>query len=127
MVYYRPSIVYSLHCALIRGVLAGQLLKKSLNQISLRGFVRNGFFARTFTKGEPSVLLTPHSRDIKHTVLGLKAELFPISRGRLKLALESATPDWLAQSILSCWGSMIFVQAESSGGNYSVEFAHPSD
>jgi hypothetical protein len=63
-------------------------------------------------------LLTPHFRDSKYTVLGLKAELFPIPRGRLKLALESATPDWLAQSILSRWGSVIFVQAEGSGGNY---------
>jgi hypothetical protein len=87
MVYYRPSIVYWLHCALIRGVLAGQLLKKSLNQIFVNS--SDGFFARTFartfTKGEPSVLLTPHFRDIKYTVLGLKAELFPIPRGRFKV------------------------------------------
>jgi SAM-dependent methyltransferase len=65
MVYYRPSIVYWLHCALIRGVLAGQLIKKSLNQIYVDS--SDGFFARTFTKGELNVLLTPHFRDIKYT------------------------------------------------------------
>ena len=115
MVYYRPSLVYWLQCALIRGVLTGQLLKKSLNQIYVDS--TDGFFARTFTKSELDVLLGPYFHDIKYTVLGLKAELFPIPRGRFKLAIERATPDWLAQSILSRWGSMIFVQAESSGGN----------
>ena len=112
MVHYRPCLVYWLHCALIRGVLGGQLLKKSLNQIYVDS--ADGFFARTFTKDELDMLLDPYFRDIKYTVLGLKAELFPIPRGRFKVAIERATPDWLAQSVLSRWGSMIFVQAKSS-------------
>jgi len=42
MVYYRPSLVYWLHCAFIRGVLAGQLPKKKPKS-DLRGFVRRLF------------------------------------------------------------------------------------
>jgi SAM-dependent methyltransferase len=115
MVYYRPCLVYWFHCALLRGVFAGQLLKKSLNQIYVDS--ADGFFARTFTKGELDVLLDPCFRDMKYTVLGLKAELFPIPRGRFKVAIERATPDWLAQSVLSRWGSMIFVQAKRGSRN----------
>src|ERR1700732_2549354 len=47
----------------------------------------------------------------KFTVRGLKAELYPIPRNCLKIALERVTPDWLARAILGKFGSMVVVEA----------------
>jgi ubiquinone/menaquinone biosynthesis C-methylase UbiE len=109
MVYYRRSIVYYVNNGLIRGILFGQLRHKSLQQIYVES--GDGFYARVFNQIELRDCLSPYFRDIKLDVIGLKAELFPIPRTKFKVALENATPDWLARLILSQWGSMIVAQA----------------
>jgi ubiquinone/menaquinone biosynthesis C-methylase UbiE len=80
MMYYRPSLVYCLHCGLIRGVLMGQLFRRRL-------------------------------ADIRISIVGLKAELYPIPRCAAKIGLERRTPDWLANGILKHVGSMVVVEA----------------
>jgi len=109
MVYYRPSLVYWLHCGFIRGILMGKLLRKSIDQIYVDH--TDGFFARTFNKRELAKLLAGNFENLKFTVLGLKGELYPMPRTAFKIALEKATPDWLALAILGTWGSMIHVEA----------------
>lgn len=109
MVYYRPSIVYYLNCGLIRGVMLGQLFKKSLHQIYVDS--SDGFYARVFSRKELRDLLSTHFSGIKLSVVGLKAELFPMPRTRFKEKLEQLTPDWLASALLSHWGSMIVAEA----------------
>jgi len=109
MVYYRPSLVYYLHCGLIRGVLLGQLLRQSLHQIYVNA--TDGFYARVFSKSELRALLAPQFHSLQITVLGLKAELYTIPRNSLKIALERVTPDWLAKAILGKFGSMVVVEA----------------
>jgi len=109
MVYYRPSIVYYLNCGLIRGVLLGQFLKKSLHQIYEDS--TDGFYARVFNRRELADLLSERFAQIELNVFGLKAELFPIPRTRFKEMLENATPDWVASGVLSRWGSMIVAEA----------------
>ena len=109
MVYYRPSLVYYVHCGLLRGVMLGQLFRRSLQQIYVAA--SDGFYARVFTKKELRSLLNPDYESISMTIVGLKAELYPIPRNRFKEKLEEITPDWLASSILSRWGSMIVVEA----------------
>jgi ubiquinone/menaquinone biosynthesis C-methylase UbiE len=109
MVYYRPSLVYYVHCGLLRGVLLGQLFRRSLQQIYVDA--SDGFYARVFTKGELRRLLEPNYEQISMTIVGLKAELFPIPRNKFKEKLEEMTPDWLASSVLGRWGSMIVVEA----------------
>ena len=109
MVYYRPCIVYYINCGLIRGVLLGQLFKKSLHQIYVDS--SDGFYARVFNRPELAGLLAPSFAQIQMDVLGLKAELFPIPRTRFKEMLENATPDWLASGVLRHWGSMIVAEA----------------
>jgi 2-polyprenyl-3-methyl-5-hydroxy-6-metoxy-1,4-benzoquinol methylase len=109
MVYYRPSLVYYLHCGLIRGVLLGQLLRRSLHQIYVSA--TDGFYARVFSKFELRALLAPQFHSLQITVVGLKAELYPIPRNSLKIALERVTPDWLAKAILGKFGSMVVVEA----------------
>ena len=109
MVYYRPSLVYYLHCGLIRGVLMGQLLKRSLDQIYVAA--SDGYYARVFNKPELRTLLSGAFDSFQFTVFGLKAELYPIPRIRSKVALERRTPDWLADRILRHAGSMIMVEA----------------
>ena len=109
MVYYRPSLVFYLHCGLIRGVLLGQLLRQSLHQIYVNA--TDGFYARVFSKSELRALLAPQFHSLQITVVGLKAELYPIPRNSLKIALERMTPDWLAGAILGKFGSMVVVEA----------------
>jgi SAM-dependent methyltransferase len=109
MVYYRPSLVYWLHCGVIRGLLMGQLLRKNLGQIYVDH--TDGFFARTFTRAEITELLVDNFEPPQFSVIGLKAELYPIPRTRLKVALEKATPNWIARLILGNWGSMIYAEA----------------
>jgi ubiquinone/menaquinone biosynthesis C-methylase UbiE len=109
MVYYRPSVVYYLHCGLIRGILLGQLCRQSLAQIYVN--FTDGFYARTFTKKELRTMLDADYADIRFHVVGLKAELFPIPRCGIKRTLERMTPDALASALLSRWGSMIVIEA----------------
>ena len=109
MVYYRPSLVYYLHCGLIRGVLMGKLRRHSLDQIYVSS--TDGFFARVFNKSELRELLSKNFHSLQMTVVGLKAELYPIPRSRFKVGLERCTPDWLANAILRHFGSMIVVEA----------------
>jgi 2-polyprenyl-3-methyl-5-hydroxy-6-metoxy-1,4-benzoquinol methylase len=109
MVYYRPSLVFYLHCGLIRGVLLGQLLRQSLHQIYVNA--TDGFYARVFSKSELRALLAREFHSLQITVVGLKAELYPIPRNSLKIALERMTPDWLARAILGEFGSMVVVEA----------------
>jgi len=109
MVYYRPSLVFYLHCGLIRGVLLGQLLRQSLHQIYVNA--TDGFYARVFSKSELRALLAREFHSLQITVVGLKAELYPIPRNSLKIALEGMTPDWLARAVLGKFGSMVVVEA----------------
>ena len=109
MVYYRPSLVYYLHCGFFRGVLLGQLLRKPLQQIYVDA--SDGFYARVFNKRELHALLEPSYEQISFSVIGLKAELYPLPRTRFKEKLEQLTPDWLASAVLGYVGSMIVVEA----------------
>jgi 2-polyprenyl-3-methyl-5-hydroxy-6-metoxy-1,4-benzoquinol methylase len=109
MVYYRQSIVYYLNNALIRGILMGKLLHKSLQQIYVEA--GDGSYARVFNKRELCAHLEGRFDDIDLHVIGLKAELFPIPRTSFKVKLEAMTPDVIASAMLSRWGSMIVVEA----------------
>jgi ubiquinone/menaquinone biosynthesis C-methylase UbiE len=110
MVYYRPSIVYYINCGLIRGILGGHLLRRSLQEIYVNS--SDGFYARVFTKSELKAIAEPNYENVTFNIVGLKAELFPIPRCWLKERLEDAIPDRFASSILSRWGSMIVMEAE---------------
>jgi ubiquinone/menaquinone biosynthesis C-methylase UbiE len=112
MVYYRPSIVYYLHCGLLRGILLGQLASRALQEIYTAA--SDGFYARVFTKKELRALLETHYSQIKLSVVGLKAELLPIPACRLKERIVGRIPDWLASAILGLCGSMIVIGAQKN-------------
>lgn len=118
MVYYRPSIVYYLHCGFIRGFLMGQLLHLRLHDIFVGA--ADGFYARVFNKTEVEALLRPSYRNVSISVVGQKADLLPIPACRLKTRLERVIPDWLASAILSRWGSMIVIEAVKQGPSLQV-------
>jgi ubiquinone/menaquinone biosynthesis C-methylase UbiE len=109
MVYYKPSLVYYLHCGLIRGVLGGQFFRHSIHEIYVKS--SDGFYARVFTKKELNTMLGASYQSIVLSVVGLKAELVPIPRCWLKEKLEETIPDSLAAALLSRWGSMIVIEA----------------
>lgn len=109
MVYYRPSLVYYVHCGFIRGILMGRLRNETLQEIYVDS--ADGFFARVFNRRELRALLDEDYERISIEVLGCKGDLFPIPRTRFKEKLEQLTPDWLAAAILSHWGSMVMIEA----------------
>jgi SAM-dependent methyltransferase len=109
MVYYRPSLVYYVHCGVIRGVLLLGLLRKNLEQIYVDA--SDGFYARTFTLRHLRGLLRQDYGNIRLSIVGQKAELYPIPRCGIKQLLEHRTPDWLASAFLRRWGSMVVVEA----------------
>lgn len=109
MMYHRSSIVYYLHCGILRGVILGQLLRKSIQQIYRDA--TDGFYAKVFTKREVRVLLEPHYEQICTCIVGLKAELCPLPRSRLKTMITRHIPDSFASWILRLWGSMIVIEA----------------
>lgn len=109
MVYYRPSIVYYLHCGFIRGVLFGQLLYRCLQDIYVAA--SDGLYARVFNKAELRALLDHSYERISMNVVGQKADLLPIPPSRLKTRLEKLIPDGLASAVLGRWGSMIVIEA----------------
>jgi SAM-dependent methyltransferase len=117
MVYYRPSLVYYLHCGLIRGILMGRLLRSSLDEIYVSS--SDGFYARVFSKRELHELLGEHFGSLRVTVVGLKAEFYPIPRNQFKIVLERLTPDWLANAVLGRWGSMVVIEGVKRGGELS--------
>jgi SAM-dependent methyltransferase len=115
MLYNRSSLVYYVYCGFIRGILFGQLLRRPLQQIYVDA--SDGFYARVSTRTELKELLDPDYENISMTVVGLKAELFPIPRIRFKEKLENFMPDWLASLVLGRWGSMIFIEATKKAKN----------
>jgi len=71
-----------------------------------RRFLRARFF-KVRTAGNARVAIS-----LLHvTVVGLKAELYPIPRNSLKIVLERVTPDWLARAVMGKFGSMVVVEA----------------
>ncbi|MBI4525317.1 MAG: class I SAM-dependent methyltransferase [Deltaproteobacteria bacterium] len=121
MIYYKRSIVYYVHCGLVRGVFFGQLLSRSLDKIYQNA--SDGFYARVFTKNELKALLRPNYDPVVINIVGMKSELLPIPRCRLKEKVEELIPDWLASAILSRWGSMVVVDAQKkSHATESPEF-----
>jgi ubiquinone/menaquinone biosynthesis C-methylase UbiE len=110
MVYYKRSIVYYVHCGLLRGILLGQLASRTLQEIYAAA--SDGFYARVFTKKELRALLETHYSQIKLTVVGLKAELLPIPACRLKENIVGLILDRFASAILGRWGSMIVIAAQ---------------
>lgn len=109
MVYYRPSIVYYLHCGFIRGVLFGQLLYRRLQDIYVTA--SDGRYARVFNKAELRALLGHSYERISMNVVGQKADLLPIPPSRIKTRLEKLIPEGLASAVLGRWGSMIVIEA----------------
>jgi hypothetical protein len=110
MVYHRHSLVYYLHCGLIRGVLLGRLRKQKLREIYEAS--TDGRYAAVYSRPELRNLLAEGFSSIRQTIVGLKAELLPIPRSSLKRRLERNTPDRLAAAVLGRWGSMLVVEAE---------------
>jgi len=64
-----------------------------------------------FSKSDLRALLAGQFHSLQITVVGLKAELYPIPRTQPKIALERVTPDWLQERILGKFGSMVVVEA----------------
>lgn len=116
MVYHRRSLLYYVHNGLIRGILMGQLRRRTLEEIYSRNM--DGAWARLFSRGELQRHLTPCYKDVNVKVVGQKAELFPVPASPVKRRLEAATPDGLASAILGRLGFLLVATARKSEDAY---------
>ena len=92
MVYHRNFWNYYVVSGFFRGVLGGQLYKtRSLNALLQQQ--TDGALARHYTDREWSDLVSDLFTVEYSRVFGMKVELLPLPRGRLKSALEQVLPD----------------------------------
>jgi ubiquinone/menaquinone biosynthesis C-methylase UbiE len=96
MVYHRNFWNYYVVSGFFRGVLGGQLYKtRSLNALLQQQ--TDGALARHYTEREWSDLVSDLFTVEYSRVFGMKVELLPLPRGRLKSALEQVLPDRLGR------------------------------
>jgi ubiquinone/menaquinone biosynthesis C-methylase UbiE len=96
MVYHRNFWNYYVVSGFFRGVLGGQLFKaKSLNALLQQQ--TDGALARHYTEQEWSDLVSDLFTVEYSRVYGMKVELLPLPRGRVKSALEHVIPDGLSR------------------------------
>lgn len=105
MVYHTHSIVRYLHCGLFRGVLQGQFVRRSLDEIFEAE--SDGAYARHFNHREWRRLLERSFDSLRLENVGQKAELVPLPAGRVKSWLVRLIPDGLASGLLRHGGSML--------------------
>jgi SAM-dependent methyltransferase len=108
MVYHRSSITYWVQYQLIRGVLAGRLLRMSPAEIANR--YSDGVIARHYTRAELRRLLEPWFEDIRTEVMGQLGEAVPLP-AVLRRRLEPFIPFALRQRVLRRWGWFLFATA----------------
>lgn len=109
MVYHHPSLFWYLYCVLARGVVKGELRRRSLEDIYLDQM--DGAYARRFSRKELASFFASSYGELTIDVVGQKEELFPLPRSQLKRRLVTLTPDRLASVILSRLGHMMVAQA----------------
>jgi SAM-dependent methyltransferase len=96
MVYHRNTWNYYVVSGFFRGVLGGELFRgHSLNAILQRQ--TDGALARHYTEAEWASLLSGLFSVRSSRVYGMKAELIPLPRGRIKSVIERAIPDSLSR------------------------------
>jgi len=113
MVYHHPSLFYYLYCALARGILRGELLRRSVEDIYLDQM--DGAYARRFRRNELAHIFSSDYESVHIDVVGQKEEMFPLPRSRVKRRLVTATPDRVASAVLSRLGHLVVVQAVRRG------------
>ena len=79
MVYHHPSVFYYLYCVLARGVLRGELRRRTAEEIYLDQM--DGAYARRFGRSELAAFFADGYNSLELDVVGQKEELYPC-RGR---------------------------------------------
>jgi SAM-dependent methyltransferase len=108
MVYHRRSITYWVQYQLVRGVLAGKLLRMSPSEIA--NHYSDGVIARHYTRAELRRLLAPSFMDVRTEVMGQLGEAVPLPAG-VRRHVESIVPLGLRQRVLRHWGWFLFATA----------------
>jgi ubiquinone/menaquinone biosynthesis C-methylase UbiE len=96
MVYHRSFWHKYVMAGFFHGVVKGQLFrKKSLHRVLQHN--TDGAIARNYTPTEWRKEVQNLFSDVKISVCGSKAEMYPIPAGKLKNALMTATPDMVTR------------------------------
>lgn len=98
MVYHRNFWNYYLVSGFFRGVLGREFMRsRSLNDILQKQ--TDGALARHYTEAEWAALVGDRFGVDYSRIYGMKVELLPLRRGRIKAALEAALPDSLGRTL----------------------------
>lgn len=117
MVYHRRSLSAAIN--LLRGILSGKIFR-GMSPAEILSHYSDGYVARFYTAGQLSRMLLDSGFEIRSIgPLGQKLELIPLpgkgALGRLKSALLSLLPDWIAGKLLRQAGSFLFCVAVKPG------------
>ncbi len=109
MVYHRNSIWFKVHYVLVRGVLMGELLRLTPQEIANK--YCDGHIAKFYTAAEFKGKLQPHFGKVEACVYGQKSDLWLLPAGRVKTRLIKLTPNALAEWVTRRFGGFLFLRA----------------
>lgn len=106
MVYNRASLIYWVNLLLVRGLVMGKLLSMSMEDICNE--YSDGAIARYYKPNEMNSSLSKVCQDAETRIFGQMAELLPLPR-YIRNPIVNLMPLGLRKSILTRWGSFLFV------------------
>jgi len=109
MVYHRNSIWFKVHYVLIRGVLMGELLHLTPQEIANK--YCDGHIAKFYTAAEFKAKLRPYCKQVTASVYGQKSDLWLLPASRIKNLLIRLTPNSFAGLVTRKVGGFLLLMA----------------
>lgn len=110
MVYHRNSIWFRFDYVIVRGVLMGQLLRYTAQEIANK--YSDGHIAKFYTPAEFRAKFEANFNHVRTEVYGQRVELWPIPASRFKDMLVRLTPDGVARFVTRRFGGFLFLIAD---------------
>lgn len=109
MVYHRNSIWFRIHHVVVRGILMGQLLQLTPQEIANK--YSDGHIAKFYTRAEFGAKFEHDFSQVRTEVCGQKVDLWPLPAGSVKNFLVRLTPDVIARFMTERFGGFLFLTA----------------
>jgi ubiquinone/menaquinone biosynthesis C-methylase UbiE len=109
MVYHRNSIWFRIHHVVVRGILMGQLLHLTPQEIANK--YSDGHIAKFYTRAEFAAKFEHDFSQVRTEVCGQKIDLWPLPAGSVKNLLVRLTPDVIARFMTERFGGFLFLTA----------------
>jgi ubiquinone/menaquinone biosynthesis C-methylase UbiE len=109
MVYHRHSINFWVGLILIHGLLFGELLRYSVQELCNK--YSDGLIAKYYTSPQMKKMFQNYFRFVETDIYGQKNEVWQIPGSRFKNVLNSITPNSLVWWMTRRFGGFLFIRA----------------